>query len=138
MLYSDIKTLKKMQPNSQRKRPTSPHLTIYKKQISSVLSILHRMSGIGLFFFMVCFSWWFIAFVFTDFSESLLTVFDYTIVKIIFFLASVAICYHLCTGIRHLIWDLGYGFSVPVMNITGWAAVICCAILTITFWLYIV
>ena len=119
-------------------RPTSPHLSIYKVQISSALSILHRISGACLFIFMTLFSWWFIALVFGNFPELLVSVFEYKIAKIVLFLASVGIFYHMSTGVRHLFWDLGFGFSLKALHVTGWTAVCTCIILTLTFWFFIV
>jgi succinate dehydrogenase / fumarate reductase cytochrome b subunit len=125
-----------MNPNLTR--PTSPHLTIYKKQISSVLSIFHRISGMALFFAISLFVWWFIVLIFSNFSECLLSIFEFKITKIALYLASLALFYHLCTGIRHLFWDIGLGFSIPAINRTGWAAVFSCIIFTLIFWLLIV
>jgi succinate dehydrogenase / fumarate reductase cytochrome b subunit len=119
-------------------RPTSPHLTIYKLQISSALSILHRISGACLLVFMTLFSWWFIALTFGNCAELLLSILNYTITKVVFFLASVGIFYHLSTGVRHLFWDLGFGFSIKALHITGWMAVCTCIILTLIFWFFIV
>jgi succinate dehydrogenase / fumarate reductase cytochrome b subunit len=118
-------------------RPTSPHLTIYKKQISSVLSILHRLSGMALFGAVSLLLWWFVALVATNYAPYLMAIGSCKMVKIALMLSSAAICYHLCTGIRHLFWDMGYGFSVPVMNNTGWLAVISACCLFIIFWFVI-
>jgi succinate dehydrogenase / fumarate reductase cytochrome b subunit len=119
-------------------RPTSPHLTIYKKQISSVMSIFHRITGAALFFAIILLVWWFVLLLYSDFPPCLLNIFEYGIVKIGLYFASVAAFYHLCTGIRHLFWDIGLGFSIPAIHRTGWLAVFVCIILTLTFWLFIV
>jgi succinate dehydrogenase / fumarate reductase cytochrome b subunit len=119
-------------------RPTSPHLSIYKKQISSVSSAFHRISGAGLFGAISLLSWWFIACIFLKMNPLILSVFDYKLVKLAVFGSSVAAFYHLSTGIRHLIWDIGFGFSIPSINKGGWIAIFGCIILTLIFWLYIV
>lgn len=117
-------------------RPTSPHLGIYRKQISSVLSIFHRLSGLFLFGVSSIAAWWFIILVFSGFNEKILKlVTNCVLVKPALMLCSLAAFYHLCTGIRHLIWDTGRCFSVQYINITGWAAVICAFSMTILFWL---
>ncbi|MFK7973992.1 MAG: succinate dehydrogenase, cytochrome b556 subunit [Rickettsiaceae bacterium] len=116
-------------------RPLSPHLTIYKPQISSVLSIGHRLSGIGLFIALSVFCWWFIFWVFSKFEPCYLKCFDLGSIKCILFIASYGYFYHLCTGIRHLVWDAGWGFSINSINYTGWAVVIASIILTIVYWL---
>lgn len=122
----------------KRSRPTSPHLSIYRKQISSVLSIGHRLSGAGLFFSLSIMTWWFILFVFSNFDSYYLELLESVFAKIILFLTSYAFFYHLCTGIRHLFWDTGIGFSIKAVNISGWIAVIASFILTGLFWIYVV
>jgi len=118
-------------------RPTSPHLSIYKPQISSVLSVGHRLSGIGLFFMISAVSWWFILWVFSRFDSSYLEIFNNGFVKFLLVLTSYAFFYHLCTGIRHLIWDTGRGFSIVAINYSGWLAVAASVILTLIFWIFI-
>ncbi len=121
----------------KKNRPISPHLSIYKPQISSILSIGHRLSGFGLFISLSIFCWWFIFWSFSGFKSCYLNLFDYKIVKIFLFLASYGFFYHLCTGLRHLIWDTGRGFSISAINFSGWLIVVSSIILTIIFWLCI-
>lgn len=122
---------------NNRVRPLSPHLTIYKPQISSVLSIGHRLSGVGLFFVLLAFCWWFILWVFSRFDPCYLACFNNSIVKIILVIASYSFFYHISTGVRHLIWNTGRCFSVKAINIGGWVAVASSIILTLSFWSYI-
>ncbi|XVN42295.1 MAG: succinate dehydrogenase, cytochrome b556 subunit [Candidatus Rickettsia vulgarisii] len=120
-------------------RPTSPHLTIYKKQISSVLSILHRATGVGLFFALSALIWCFIISTFNDCGcEHHVQFFQYNLFKIALVFISFAWFYHLCNGIRHLIWDSGYCFSIKAINFTGWFVVICSVLMTIIFSLLII
>ncbi|MFY9590158.1 succinate dehydrogenase, cytochrome b556 subunit [Rickettsia endosymbiont of Halotydeus destructor] len=112
-------------------RPTSPHLTIYKPQISSSLSIMHRMTGIGLFFALAILVWWLIL---STFDNSYLQLANSSIIRICLMLVSFAWFYHLCNGIRHLFWDSGYGFSIKAINITGWCVVIASLVMTILLW----
>lgn len=121
----------------KNKRPTSPHLTIYKMQISSVLSILHRLTGIGLFLGFGMIAWWFTFWVFSKFDPMMLSILNNFFVRIILYLVSAAFFYHLSTGIRHIFWDMGYGYSLPVMHKTGWIAVIAALFLTFLFWVII-
>ena len=104
-------------------RPTSPHITIYRKQISSVLSIFHRLTGMALFFAISIVAWWFILWVFSKFDPHYIQLTKGNLLKVTLFLISFAGFYHLCTGIRHLIWDMGKCFSINSINITGWIAV---------------
>ena len=124
----------KQHQKSERARPLSPHLGIYKPQISSVLSIGHRISGVGLFVMSLFFTWYFICWVFNGFDESYGLIFDYGVVKLFLAITSYGFSYHLCTGIRHLFWDCGKGFSLCAVNMSGWFAVICSVLLTGVFW----
>jgi len=120
---------------NNRQRPLSPHLSIYKPQISSVLSIGHRLSGVGLFFALAAFCWWFTLWVFSKFEPCYLEIFDNIIVKIILIIASYGFFYHFSTGVRHLVWDTGRWFSIPAINASGIGAVILSIVLTAVFWL---
>lgn len=121
----------------QRKRPLSPHLSIYKKQISTVMSVFHRLTGIGLFIGFSIIAWWMVFWVFSKFDPQIFGLMNNLIVRLGLYALSASLFYHLCTGIRHLFWDMGYGYDVPVMNKTGWIAIICAALLTISFWVII-
>ncbi|HJD57793.1 MAG TPA: succinate dehydrogenase, cytochrome b556 subunit [Rickettsia endosymbiont of Ceroptres masudai] len=113
------------------KRPTSPHLSIYKPQISSTLSILHRMTGVALFFAVSILAWWLIL---SKYDNNYLQLANCCIIKICLVAVSYAWFYHLCNGIRHLFWDIGYGFSIKAVNITGWCVVVCSILLTVFLW----
>ena len=120
----------------QISRPISPHLTIYKWQISSVLSILHRMTGVALFFGFLFLSWVFIVCTITN-NFSIFDGIVYQLLIIVLFLISIAYFYHLFNGIRHLIWDCGLFISNKGINITGWLVLIMTVITTVYFWLTI-
>ncbi|MGC0371629.1 MAG: hypothetical protein DGJ47_000322 [Rickettsiaceae bacterium] len=122
---------------TKNKRPLSPHLSIYKPQISSVLSIGHRMSGTGLFVMILALSWWFILWVFSGFNNCYFECFDNLIVKSLLYITSYGYFYHFCTGIRHLVWDTGRGFEINCINRSGVAVILISVILTALFWLYI-
>jgi succinate dehydrogenase / fumarate reductase cytochrome b subunit len=117
-------------------RPLSPHLSIYKPQISSVLSIGHRLSGIGLFFSLSLFCWWFVFLVFSKFEPCYLEIINNSFVKLVMVIASFGYFYHFCTGLRHLVWDSGHGFSIKAINWSGWLAIIASLLLTIIYWLF--
>lgn len=120
----------------KKSRPISPHLSIYKFQISSILSIGHRLSGIGLFFVLAAFCWWFILWVFSKFEPYYINMLNNNSVKGFLLVASYGFFYHLCTGLRHLIWDTGRGFSICAVNYSGWLAVLCSLALTVIYWLF--
>ena len=120
----------------EKNNPLSPHLQIYKWQISSLLSITHRIVGVVniLAITIICFL-----------SLSLLLgAENYEIIHNFFksffgkFIV-VSICwtfsFHILNELRHLLWDLGYGFDLKVARITGVIALLGSFILTILFYL---
>jgi succinate dehydrogenase / fumarate reductase, cytochrome b subunit len=124
--------------DSNKKRPISPHLGIYKPQISSVLSILHRMSGVVNYLGLLVMVWWMVilAFSIEENSDEFLRYFFGSNLGLIIIIGwTFSLLFHMCTGIRHLAWDLGYGFDVKVMTITGIIAIAVAVILTLSFWI---
>ena len=119
------------------KNPLSPHLQIYRWQISSLLSIIHRISGvINLLALSLIFFWLLVL----SFGESNYELFLLTINsffgKFILIGFTWSMCFHILSGIRHLAWDLGYGFEIKTANISGIIVVISSLALTIIFWLF--
>ncbi len=107
------------------KRPISPHLGIYKLQISSGLSALHRITGFVLFSFSLLLLWWLIALVYTNFSDEVLILSEYIISKIIFWGLLTCLYFHSFNGVRHLFWDIaGIGYSIKAIDYSGWAVLI--------------
>jgi succinate dehydrogenase / fumarate reductase cytochrome b subunit len=117
-------------------RPISPHLQVYRPQITSVTSILHRGSGIVLGLGAVILSLWLAAAASSDrwFAWAQAAV-DSIFGMIILFGFTLALFYHFCNGIRHLAWDAGYGFDLPTLHRTGMMVFVAAAILTIAFWI---
>lgn len=119
-----------------KNRPLSPHLSIYKPQMSSVLSILHRITGAGLFVGALILVWWIIVGVYSSFNPNVLlwNFWNSLIGKILLFCWSAALFYHLLNGIRHLFWDVGMGFKVPTADKTGMAVLFGTVLLTGLSW----
>lgn len=116
-------------------RPLSPHLTIYKKQISSVLSILHRMTGFGLFFGALLLVAWLAVAAYAPAMYGEFTALAASDMGLLVLLGfTLAFYYHLCNGIRHLFWDMGKGFSIPAMTRSGWLVVVSALVLTALSW----
>ena len=106
---------------NQAKRPLSPHLTIYRPQFTSVLSILHRITGIALLLAVILIVIWFGAVALGPYYFNLIErVFDHILVRLILVSATWAIWYHTCTGVRHLIWDAGYLLEIKWINPTAY------------------
>jgi succinate dehydrogenase / fumarate reductase cytochrome b subunit len=120
--------------NIKTNRPLSPHLSIYKIQISSSLSILHRISGFILFLGMIILPWILVGFVFYPQIASC-ECWNSIIIKIILFGWSMTLFYHYLNGIRHLFWDVGKGFEISTMNRSGIMVIIGTILLTISCWL---
>jgi succinate dehydrogenase / fumarate reductase, cytochrome b subunit len=117
-------------------RPISPHLQIYKPQINSVLSILHRLTGGALGVGSLLLAWWLVATASGPHAFAIVQGFIASILgRLILLGFSWALFFHLCNGIRHLFWDAGYGFDLPTVDKTGWAAVIASVVLTILAWI---
>ncbi len=121
---------------ASKERPISPHLQIYRPQISSVLSILHRITGIALTVGTVVLVWWLLAAAAGPDAYATAQRFIGSFIgQILMFGWTFAFFYHLCNGIRHLFWDAGYGFDLSVMAMTGKIAVGVSAGLTLLSWI---
>ena len=113
------------------KRPLSPHLTVYKPQITSVLSILHRITGAGLAVSTVLVVFWLASLAIGEVAFKGFNNFLNNPFIIIVLVSSLwALWYHFCTGLRHLYWDMGYGYDLKSVTISGWMAVIFSFVLT--------
>jgi succinate dehydrogenase / fumarate reductase cytochrome b subunit len=119
-------------------RPLSPFMfpTWYRFEITSVLSILHRLTGIALAVGSTLLAWWLVAVaaggeVFASTHAFIAS----PIGILLLFLWSVAFFYHLCNGIRHLAWDAGWGFELREAHLSGYAALAATVVLTVLAWL---
>ena len=123
------------QSSSQRSRPLSPHLQVYRPQITSMLSILHRMTGVALAAGALFLTYWLTsaaygpeaferthAFLGTVFGRLLLLGFTF------------AFFYHLCNGVRHLFWDAGKGYEIGSVRASGMVVLVASACLTLLSW----
>ena len=118
------------------KNPLSPHLQIYRWQISSLLSITHRITGIlnllGLIFIS---AWIFSAGIGENLFEYFSVFLKSFIGKFILIGFTWSISYHLLSGIRHFFWDLGYGYEIKTVNISGVIVIVSSLLLTVFLWL---
>ncbi|WP_169544155.1 succinate dehydrogenase, cytochrome b556 subunit [Sneathiella aquimaris] len=116
-------------------RPISPHLGIYKPQITMVTSITHRITGVALGVGTLLLTWWLIAAAAgPDAFETVNGFISSWFGRLVLFGFSWALFYHLCNGIRHLFWDAGKGFELPTMRKTGMAAIVMSVVLTVLTW----
>lgn len=117
------------------KRPLSPHLQVYKPQMTSIMSILHRATGVALMLGLLMVAWWLIAA--ASGEEAYNAARDFTRSPLGLFMMfgwSVAMFYHLCNGIRHLFWDFGYLFKLGDAFKAGYVVLIATAVLTASAW----
>lgn len=122
--------------DSLKPRPLSPHLTIYKPQITSILSIFHRASGVFLSIGIPLIIYWLYALSGGPAAyETATAFFSHIIIKIALFFWTAAFYYHLCNGIRHLFWDMGKGFELDTLRMSGIAVLVVATILTLATWL---
>lgn len=113
-------------------RPLSPHLTIYRPQLTSITSILTRITGNALLLGAILMVWWFLA---AATSAEYFATVDGLVTSllgdVVMFLSLWALWYHTLAGIRHLIWDSGAMLNVPTAEKLGWAVIGGSVILTI-------
>lgn len=121
---------------SKRQRPLSPHLQIYRPQITSVLSITHRITGVALAAGTLLLTWWLAAAASGDAAFSVASAFIGSwFGMLMLFGWSMALFYHLANGIRHLFWDAGYGFDLPTAEKSGYAVLAFTLVATAAAWL---
>ena len=117
-------------------RPLSPDLQIYRPQLTSVLSITHRLTGVALSIgspLLVC---WLIAAAAGPSAYAALHGFLASWLGLLLLFGwTFSLFFHLCNGIRHLFWDAGYGFDLQTIYASGWAVVAISIGLTLTAWI---
>lgn len=122
-------------PMAKRSRPLSPNVQIYRPQLTSVLSILNRITGIILSVCAVVLVIWLVAA--ATGPQAYITV-QIAIASwtghIVLFGATFAFFLHFCGGIRHLVWDTVHGFELRSIYISGWAVVAASVALTVAAW----
>ena len=121
---------------AQVERPISPHLQVYKPQLTSVLSILHRVTGVGLGVGTLLLAWWLVAAAYgPDQFDTAQAFIASWFGRLLLFGFTFSLFYHLCNGIRHLFWDAGWGFELKTVYTSGWLVVIASLGLTVVSWI---
>lgn len=117
------------------KRPMSPHLQIYKMPITALLSIIHRGTGAILFIGLLLLIGGLVAIANGLDTWQVMHLFlSSWFGKLLLLGFSFSLYYHLCNGIRHLLWDIGKGLSVNEVHQSAWIVIIMSLILTIMTW----
>ena len=117
--------------------PLSPHLQIYRWQITSVLSILHRVSGVVTSIGSVVLVTWLLSIGIGEEAFNFINLIFFSFFgRAVLIGITLAVCFNALNDIRHLFWDYGYGFSLNIVKITGWLIVIMSVTFTVLIWLF--
>ena len=117
-------------------RPLSPHLSIYRPMLTMLMSIAHRITGFGNAVGFLLLSWWLVAIAAGPEKYAVVSSFFGSIVgRTVLFLFSWGLIHHMLGGIRHLIWDMGYGFELKDAYRSGWIVVAVSLAATIVSWI---
>ena len=120
---------------SSENRPLSPHLQVYRPQLTSVLSILHRLTGVALAVGTLLLVYWLVAAASGPEAFARAQGLIGSIIGRLLLLGwTFSLFYHLCNGIRHLFWDAGYGFEMSSLYRSGWLVVLASLGLTLASW----
>ena len=114
-----------------KNRPISPHLSIYKPQITSILSISHRMSGVFQSVGLLVIIFLLLCLLMGDNIHQYFMLFAHSLIgRSFLFFYVLSLSYHLLNGIRHIIWDFGYGYEIRNVYYSGVIIIFFTAILT--------
>ncbi len=135
----DVRDALSVARNSEGKlvrRPLSPHLQVYRPQMTTFTSIMHRATGVALAVGTLLMTWWLVAAASSDESFATVQFFMGSPLGLLFLFGwTLALVYHLLNGIRHLAWDAGYGFDAPLYRQTGMAVLIGTVAITVLLWI---
>ena len=113
-------------------RPLSPHLQVYRPQITSILSILHRITGVGLWAGALMMTYWIASATYGPEAFARAQWFlGSWFGRLVLLGLTAAMYYHLANGIRHLAWDIGWGYEMDKLKISGWAVLIFTGVMTV-------
>lgn len=124
--------------STKPQRPLSPHLQIYRWQLTMVMSILHRATGVALLAGVVPFTWWLVAAATGPAAYEQFMAFCASPLGLLMLLGwMVAFYYHLANGVRHLIWDSGHLFKIKNAYAAGYFVLAVTALLSAMTWCYL-
>ena len=121
---------------TDNQNPISPHLQIYRWHVSSLLSITHRIAGVINLLALILIFVWLLSLNLGEYNYELFLLGINTFFgKFILITFTWSMSFHILSGIRHLAWDMGYGFEIKTANISGIIVIIFSLVITIMFWL---
>jgi len=113
-------------------RPLSPHLQIYRLPLVSTISILTRVTGVGLIVGLTLIVWWFVAGAYSpEYFASADWLLSSWLGSLVLIASLWALWFHFCNGIRHFFWDTGKGFALDTVARTNWFVIGGSVVLTI-------
>ena len=116
-------------------RPLSPHLSVYRLLINTVMSIVHRITGAALYFGTLLLAAWLVAVAMGERQYAMVNnLFGHPLGKLILFGYSWALFHHMLGGLRHFLWDTGRGFAIWQVNLMSWLTIIGSITLTLVTW----
>ena len=122
---------------AHEKRPLSPDIQIYRPQLTSVLSISHRVTGIALSIgTLLLVSWLIAAAAGPQVYSAIQGLLSSWLGLFLMFGWTFSLFFHLCNGIRHLAWDAGYGFDLRTIYASGWTVLAASTVLTMAAWFF--
>ena len=117
-------------------RPLSPHLQIYRPMLTMMMSIMHRITGVGLYFGIVLLVWWLSAASISDgYFDFVQGFFGHWFGRLLLFGFTWALIHHALGGLRHLLWDTGRGFDLTVVEWLARANLAGSIVLTLLLWI---
>ena len=120
----------------ENQNPISPHLQVYRWHVSSLLSITHRIAGVINLLALILIFVWLLSLNLGEYNYELFLLGINTFFgKFILITFTWSMSFHILSGIRHLAWDMGYGFEIKTANISGIIVIIFSLVITIIFWL---
>ena len=121
-----------------RQRPLSPHLQVYRPQLTSMMSIIHRATGVALTTGTLVLAAWLVAVAIGGETYKIVAMaVAHPLGQFVLFGYSAALIYHALNGIRHLTWDLGFGLTIPEVYRSGHIVLFLTFLLTACLWLAI-
>jgi succinate dehydrogenase / fumarate reductase, cytochrome b subunit len=116
-------------------RPLSPHISVYRVMINTVMSIVHRITGAALYFGTLLLAAWLVGAAMGERQFAMVNnLFGHPIGKLILFGYTWAIFQHMLGGLRHFLWDTGRGFQIWQVNLLSWLTIIGSISLTLATW----
>jgi succinate dehydrogenase / fumarate reductase cytochrome b subunit len=117
-------------------RPLSPHMSVWRWHVTMFTSIAHRVSGAGLYLAALIAAGWAVALASgPDIYAAYMALLGSPLGKVVLFAITLGLFYHLANGVRHLVWDFGYGFGVRTADSSAIVVIAFAITATVGLWL---